>query len=93
MRKLISILSVGAALLVAGLFLIVPALADPIGGSGSTFFTCQGSMYTLSYSGTALPDLDLLNETYRVTLTIDTGAYTGGAPISTLLPARSVRVL
>ena len=53
--------------------------ADPIGGiypcAGGS---CDGAMYTLSYSGSALSDADPLNETYRITLDIDTNTYTGG---------------
>jgi hypothetical protein len=61
------------------LFFAAVSNADPIGGvypcSGNS---CDGAMYTLSYSGIALPDSDPLHETYRITLDIDTNAYTGG---------------
>ncbi len=40
--------------------------------------TCQGSIYSLSYDGTALPDSDPLHETYRITYDIDTTGYNGG---------------
>jgi hypothetical protein len=40
--------------------------------------TCQGGIYTLSYTGTALPDVDLLHETYRITFDINTTGYNGG---------------
>jgi len=40
--------------------------------------TFQGATYTLSYSGYALADSDPLHETYRITLDIDTNAYSGG---------------
>jgi len=55
------------------------AIADPIGptcadGNG----TCQGSLYALTYSGSPLPDLDPLNETFRIFLDIYTGFYNGG---------------
>jgi len=52
-----------------------PVYADPIGPSCPT---CQGSIYTLSYSGFALPDFDPLHETFGITLTIDTSGYWGG---------------
>jgi PEP-CTERM motif len=40
--------------------------------------TCDGAVYTLHYSGLAMPDADPLHETFRVTLDIDTNTYTGG---------------
>jgi hypothetical protein len=53
--------------------------ADPIGGTyPCAGGSCDGAMYTLSYSGSALPDADTLHETYRITLDIDTNTYTGG---------------
>lgn len=52
-----------------------PAHADPIGPDCDT---CQGSIYTLSYSGSPLSDADPLYETFRITLTIDTSGYNGG---------------
>jgi hypothetical protein len=53
--------------------------ADPIGGPYTCAGdSCDGAMYTLSYSGSELPDVDPLHETYRVTLDIDTNTYTGG---------------
>ena len=51
------------------------ASADPIGPNCGT---CQGSIYTLSYSGSALPDADPLHQTFRIFLTIDTSGYNGG---------------
>lgn len=51
-----------------------PAYADPIGPFCSK---CQGSIYTLSYSGFALPDSDPFHETFGITLTIDTSGYWG----------------
>ena len=65
---LVSSITVGL-LLYAGL-----ASADSI---GPTCGSCQGSIYTLSYSGIALPDADPLHETFRITFTIDTTGYTG----------------
>lgn len=44
-----------------------PALADSF----------QGTVWSLNYSGVALPDADPLHETYRVTLGVDTDGYTG----------------
>ncbi|MCX5846416.1 MAG: PEP-CTERM sorting domain-containing protein [Deltaproteobacteria bacterium] len=69
------------ALLVGLAFLLYSGVsyADPIGGSyPCTGNSCEGAMYTLSYSGSALSDSDLLHETYRITLDIDTSTYTGG---------------
>jgi PEP-CTERM motif-containing protein len=58
-----------------GLLLYVGlASADSI---GPTCGSCQGSIYTLSYSGIPLPDADPLHETFRITFTIDTTGYTG----------------
>jgi hypothetical protein len=51
------------------------ASADPIGPDCDT---CQGAIYTLTYSGVALPDADPATETFRATLTIDTSGYNGG---------------
>jgi hypothetical protein len=55
------------------------ATADPIGptcDNGNN--TCQGSLYAITYSGTALPDSDPLNETFRIFLDINTAGYNGG---------------
>jgi hypothetical protein len=57
------------------------ASADPIGGPNNTNClnnSCDGALYTLTYSGTALPDADTLHETFRISLAIDTNSYTGG---------------
>ncbi len=51
------------------------ASADPIGPNCGT---CQGSIYVLTYPGTALADADPLHETFEVTLTINTAGYTRG---------------
>ncbi len=40
--------------------------------------TCQGSIYSLSYNGMAVPDSDPLHETYRITYDINTTGYNGG---------------
>ena len=65
-----------AALVVLGSAALASVVsADPIGPDCGT---CQGSIYTLTYSGSALPDNDPLHETFRVTLTIDSSAYSGG---------------
>lgn len=37
----------------------------------------QGTIWSLNYSGSALPDADPLHQTYQVTLGIDTHGYTG----------------
>lgn len=57
------------------------AVADPIGPTcftDPTNDTCQGSLYALTYSGTALPDSDPLTETFRIFLDINTTGYNGG---------------
>jgi PEP-CTERM motif len=52
---------------VAALGISVPAAAD----------TFQGTIWSLTYSGSPLADADPLHETYRVTLSVDTNGYTG----------------
>ncbi len=71
MKKLLA-LTFGAC---AWAILLPSASADPIGPNCGT---CQGSIYTLTYGGAALPDADPLHETFQVTLTIDTTGYNGG---------------
>jgi len=44
-----------------------PAIAD----------TFQGTVWSLTYSGSPLADADPFHETYRVTLSVDTNGYTG----------------
>lgn len=66
---------VAISILVALLAIGSQASADPIGPDCGT---CQGSIYTLTYDGTALADADPLKETFRITLTIDTTGYSGG---------------
>ena len=39
----------------------------------------QGTVWSLTYGGLALPDSDLLHETYRVTLGVDLAGYDGTA--------------
>jgi len=53
------------------------AMADPIGPICDNE-TCQGSFYAITYSGSALPDSDPANETFRIFLDIYTGFYNGG---------------
>jgi hypothetical protein len=49
------------------------------GGVGSAFAdTFQGSIWSLTYSGSPLADADPSNETFRITLDVDTTGYTGG---------------
>jgi hypothetical protein len=50
------------------------ASADPIGPDCGT---CQGSIYTLTYSGSPI-STTATTETFRITLTIDTSGYNGG---------------
>jgi len=40
--------------------------------------TFQGSIWSLTYSGSPLPDADTTHETYEITLGVDTSGYTGG---------------
>jgi hypothetical protein len=57
------------------------AMADPIGPICHTDpnnDTCQGSLYAITYNGTALSDSDPNNETFRIFLDIYTGFYNGG---------------
>ncbi|HJY81099.1 MAG TPA: hypothetical protein VKK81_08455, partial [Candidatus Binatia bacterium] len=70
----------GGGALLALLLMAGASYADSIGGPGSTCGTCQGSIYTLSYDGSPLPESpnDPANETFRVSLTIDTSGYNGG---------------
>lgn len=54
--------------------------ADPIGGTSNINCfnnSCQGSTYTLSYSGTPIAS-DATSDTYRIFYDIDTSTYTGG---------------
>lgn len=53
------------------------AHATPIGPNCPT---CQGSIYTLTYDGTALPDSDTAHETFRIIYTIDTSGYSSSGP-------------
>lgn len=62
------------SVLVALLAIESRASADSIGPSCGT---CQGSIYTLTYSGTALLDADPATEIFRISLAIDTSGYTG----------------
>jgi hypothetical protein len=62
----------GAFAAIAGFFISSTAMADPIGGPGSTCGSCQGATYWVQYSGAALPDADPAHQTFRIFLTIDT---------------------
>jgi hypothetical protein len=73
MKKGLLAVSILGALLAFG----SQASADPIGGLDSDCVTCQGSIYTLSYSGTPLSS-DATTETFRISLDIDTTNYNGG---------------
>jgi len=67
----VALIALGGLLLAS----VGPAVADPI---GPICGTCQGSTYQLTYSGSAEPDADLLHETFRISLIIDTSGYNGG---------------
>ena len=58
-----------------GVLVTSPSQATPIGPACGT---CQGSIYEISSTGVPLPDADPLHETWRITYTIDTAAYSGG---------------
>ncbi len=66
------------------------AVSISIGGPGSSCVTCQGASYALSYSGTALPDVDPLHETFRITLTIDTSTL--ALPGAVAVDAAAIKV-
>jgi hypothetical protein len=66
----VSLLTLAALALAGG-----GASADPI---GPVCGTCQGSIYTLEYSGAPISST-LTTETFRITLTIDTSGYDGAA--------------
>lgn len=53
------------------------ANATPIGPDCPT---CQGSIYSLTFDGSALADSDPDHETYRITYTIDTTGYSSSGP-------------
>lgn len=89
-RMLIKGITLGISVFVLGILAQSgPAYADPIGGLNSNCVSCQGSIYTLFYDGTALPDADPLHETFRITLTIDTSDYTGSG---TAIDAVAIKV-
>jgi hypothetical protein len=63
-------------MVLAGLALAPVASADPIGPDCGT---CQGSIYTLEYSGLPISvDIPNNRETFRIVLTIDTSGYDAG---------------
>ena len=62
-----------AVLLVLAGFLAGPAQADPIGPSCGS---CNGGIYSLTYSGVPLPDADPIHETFRITYHMDLTNYT-----------------
>ena len=59
----------------AALALASGLVAAPAAFADSNSF--QGTFWSLSYSGSALPDNDSVHETYRITLSVDTDGYTG----------------
>ena len=61
--------SLAALAFVSGLVAAPAAFADT-----NSF---QGTFWSLSYSGVALPDSDSAHETFRITLSVDTDGYTG----------------
>ncbi len=81
----------GAKIITTAGLLILPGLssADPIGPDCTS---CDGGIYTLSYNGTALSDLDPLHETFRITLSADTSGVTGVVPTATAIDAAAIKV-
>ena len=60
------------------IFALIPIAAALLGfGSPAAADSFQGTIWSLRYSGFALPDADPLNETYRITLGVDTNGYNG----------------
>src|ERR1700719_2366313 len=53
------------------------ALADTIGGPGSSCATCDGAAYTLTYSGLPV-STTLTTQTFQITLDVNDASYTGG---------------
>jgi hypothetical protein len=90
MKISISAKKIGAAMLGLGGWLVAGAVwADPIGPDCGT---CDGGIYTLEYSGSALPDADPLHETFRITLTIDTSGVSGVVPTAVAIDAAAIKV-
>ena len=54
--------------------LLLFAMGSQVATAATSF---QGTIWTLSYSGSPLPDSDPLSETYRVLLNVNTSGYTG----------------
>lgn len=54
--------------------------------------SCNGASYTLSYDGSARADSDLLHETYRITLRIDTSGVAAAVPAAFALDAAALKV-
>jgi hypothetical protein len=54
--------------------------------------SCNGGIYSLSYTGSPLPDADPLHETYRVTLTVDASGFNANPVASTYITDVAVKV-
>ena len=83
-------LALAMAMAISWIAVPAQAISISIGGPGSSCLTCQGASYALSYSGSALPDADLLHETFRITLTIDTSTL--ALPGAVAVDAAAIKV-
>lgn len=70
--KKISFIIILIILMISGL-----SFADPIGPNNCVNGSCEGAIYTLSYSGSPI-SADSTYETFLITYDIDTDLYTGG---------------
>ncbi len=62
---------------IAALLCSSTALADTIGGPGSSCATCDGAAYTLTYSGSPISTTSN-TQTFQITLDVNDSSYTGG---------------
>lgn len=51
--------------------------ADPIGGPGSNCGTCEGAIYTLTYSGSPISST-ATTQTFQITFDVNDASYSGG---------------
>ncbi len=65
--------------------ILAPSSLSWAGTIGPLCATCQGGVYTLTYTGTLLPDNDPVFDTFQSTFQLDPTGYTGlGAYVSTV---------
>ena len=89
-RLPLTVLALAMAIAISWIAAPAQAVSISIGGPGSSCLTCQGASYTLSYSGSALPDVDPLHETFRITLAIDTSTLS--LPGAVAIDAAAIKV-